>query len=365
MQAEADRRFMRLAIALGERGLGRVWPNPAVGCVIVKDGVIVGRGWTQPGGRPHAEVVALQEAGSKARGAVAYVSLEPCAHHGRTGPCAEALLSAGVARVVTALTDPDPRVAGRGHAILRGAGVAVTEGVEAERARVAQQGFLSRVERGRPMVTLKLALSLDARIATAAGQSRWITGAEARRAVHLMRARHDAVMVGVGTALADDPDLRVRDLGIGWQPVRVVVDTRLRLSPDCRLGRSAGSDPVWILHGPDVSEAAAERWRSAGAQLFALPLGAGASVDPAAALSVLGGAGITRLFSEGGGTIAAALLEAGLVDRMAIFSAGHVFGADGTPGIAAMPPLPLGAPPYRCLRVRRVGADVLHEWERA
>ena len=222
---------MAHALALGQRGLGRTWPNPAVGCVIVHGGRVVGRGWTQPGGRPHAEVRALAQAGSAARGATAYVTLEPCAHHGHTGPCAEALIAAGVARVVTALQDPDPRVSGRGHAMLRAAGVAVTEGVLEPEARAVNAGFLKRVCHGLPLVTLKLATTLDGRIATASGESRWITGPEARRAVHALRLVHDAVLVGAGTARADDPDLTVRDLGATHQPVRIVIDSRLEHAP--------------------------------------------------------------------------------------------------------------------------------------
>ncbi|TKA96810.1 bifunctional diaminohydroxyphosphoribosylaminopyrimidine deaminase/5-amino-6-(5-phosphoribosylamino)uracil reductase RibD, partial [Cereibacter changlensis] len=249
---------MALALSLGARGLGRTWPNPAVGCVIVKGARIVGRGWTQPGGRPHAEVMALRQAGDAARGAVAYVSLEPCAHHGKTPPCAEALIAAGVSRVVTALEDPDPRVAGRGHAMLRAVGIDVTEGVMGAEAAEANAGFLKRVTRGLPLVTLKLATTLDGRIATASGESRWITGPAARRAVHALRMSHDAVMVGVGTALADDPDLTVRDMGAGHQPVRILIDSRLRHSAESRLGRTAGQHPVWICHGPGAPTAARE-----------------------------------------------------------------------------------------------------------
>ena len=208
-----DRRYMALALSLGARGLGQVWPNPAVGCVIVKDGRIVGRGRTAPGGRPHAEPQALAQAGAAARGATVYVTLEPCAHFGKTPPCARALIEAGVSRVVSALEDPDPRVDGGGHEMLRAAGIAVETGVMADEARAAQIGFLTRITQGRPMVTLKLASSFDGRIATAAGESQWITGPGARRMVHAMRMSHDAVLVGGGTARADDPMLTVRGMG--------------------------------------------------------------------------------------------------------------------------------------------------------
>ncbi|WP_127900861.1 bifunctional diaminohydroxyphosphoribosylaminopyrimidine deaminase/5-amino-6-(5-phosphoribosylamino)uracil reductase RibD [Solirhodobacter olei] len=356
---------MRHALGLGARGLGRTWPNPAVGCVLVKDGRVVGRGWTQPGGRPHAEVVALAQAGTAARGATAYVTLEPCAHHGKTPPCAEALVAAGVARVVTALTDPDPRVAGGGHAILRAAGIAVTEGVEAEVARRAQIGFLTRITKGRPMLTLKLALSLDGRIATASGESRWITGPEARRAVHAMRLQHDAVMVGGGTARADDPMLNVRGMGDVPQPVRLVASRGLNLSREGRLAASAREVPLWLLHDPEATEPAdAEGWEALGARL--VPVGsAGGGLDPLATLRGLGAAGLTRVFCEGGGALAASLLGAGLVDRLVVFSAGLALGSEGRPALGALPRGPLAeAPHFRLVDHRALGGDVMQVWER-
>ena len=363
--SELDRRFMRLAIGLGARGLGAVWPNPAVGCVIVRDGAIAGRGWTQPGGRPHAEVRALEQAGTSARGATAYVSLEPCAHHGQTPPCAAALIEAGVARVVTALTDPDERVSGKGHAMLRAAGVQVTEDVEAEAARLANAGFLSRVLRGRPMVTLKLALTLDARIATATGESRWITGPQARRRVHLMRATHDAVLVGAGTARADDPELTVRGLGIARQPVRIVADSRLGLSPDSRLGRSAEAAPVWLLHGPHAPAEARARWAARGAELIRCAVDEMGRLDPTDALARLGAAGLTRVLCEGGGGLGASLLRADLVDDLAVFSAGHVFGADGTAGLATLGVTGIGPHRWTLAQAQPVGGDLFHLWRRS
>ncbi|WP_417587146.1 bifunctional diaminohydroxyphosphoribosylaminopyrimidine deaminase/5-amino-6-(5-phosphoribosylamino)uracil reductase RibD [Pararhodobacter oceanensis] len=362
--SEADRRFMRLAVGLGARGLGAVWPNPAVGCVIVNAGRIVGRGWTQAGGRPHAEVHALAQAGEAARGATAYVSLEPCSHHGKTPPCAEALVAAGVARVVSALTDPDARVAGRGHAMLRAAGIDVSEGVEEEAARLANGGFLSRIQRGRPMLTLKLALTLDARIATAAGHSRWITGPEARRHVHMMRATHDAVLVGAGTARADDPDLRIRDLGITRQPVRIVADSRLSLPPESRLGRSLDQAPLWLLHTAQASEVARDMWRAEGAEVIECAQDPMGRLDLADALQQLGARGLTRVLCEGGGGLAASLVRGDLVDELAVFSAGHMFGADGTAGLAG-----LGVdeiPPHRWAlsHSQQVGRDLLHQWRR-
>jgi diaminohydroxyphosphoribosylaminopyrimidine deaminase/5-amino-6-(5-phosphoribosylamino)uracil reductase len=363
--AEADSSWMRHALGLAARGLGRVWPNPAVGCVIVRDGRVLGRGWTQPGGRPHAEAVALAQAGVAARGATAYVSLEPCAHHGRTPPCADALAAAGVARVVTPFDDPDPRVSGRGHARLRAAGVSVTTGVEAAAAARLQRGFLLRQHAGRPMLTLKLATSLDGRIATATGESRWITGPAARRRVHALRACHDAVLVGAGTARADDPALTVRGLGPMPQPVRVVAARSLDLDPGGALGRSAADVPLWLLHHPDATPAPRlAGWQATGARL--LPVEAdGDRLDPVSMLAALGAAGLTRVFCEGGGALGAALLAAGLVDELWLFGAGLVLGGDGR---AAVGPLGLevlaAAPRFRLTGIETVGPDVLQRWER-
>lgn len=352
---------MRLAIALGRRGLGHVWPNPAVGCVVVRDGQILARGWTQPGGRPHAEVMALR--GCDARGATAYVSLEPCAHHGKTPPCSDALIRAGVARVVTALTDPDPRVAGGGHAALRAAGVKVVEGVLEAEARLANAGFLLRVTEGRPWVTLKLALTLDGRIATATGESRWITGPEARRAVHAMRARHDAVLVGGGTARADDPDLRVRGLGVAHQPVRVVASGALELPLPSRLGDSAGQAPVWLLHGAGAPQTQRDAWHQRGARLLEVGLTAEGALDAHAMMHALAGQGITRVFCEGGGALAASLLRAGLVDELVVFCAGRLIGAEGRAGVGALALAALtDAPQFELVQVQALGGDVMQIW---
>lgn len=355
---------MAHALALGRRGLGNCWPNPAVGCVIVKGTRVVGRGWTQPGGRPHAEVVALAQAGARARGATAYVTLEPCSHHGQTPPCADALAAAGVARVVVALTDPDPRVNGRGLARLRAAGIEVVEGVGAAAARADQAGFLARVTAGRPRVTLKLASSFDGRIATASGESRWITGPAARRLVHGERLRHDAVMIGGGTARADDPELTVRDMGVARQPVRVVLSRGLDLPLPSRLSQSAREVPLWLIHGDRVVAERVAAWEAVGARLFAVPVRNG-GIDPGAALAKLGQAGLTRVFCEGGGSLAAALIGAGLVDELIGFTAGVALGAEGRPALAALGIAALAdAPRFTLVEARAVGGDVLHRWRR-
>lgn len=328
---------MAAALSLARRGLGRTWPNPAVGAVIVRDGCVVGRGWTQPGGRPHAEAEALRRAGARARGATLYVTLEPCAHHGKTPPCAEAVIAAGVVRVVSAIDDPFPRVNGRGHALLREAGVAVETGLGAAQARDVNQGFLTRVARSRPMVTLKLATSLDGRIATRTGESRWITGEAARRRGHLLRATHDAVMVGIGTALADDPELTCRLPGLDdRRTVRVVADSDARLPLDSKLARSARRQPLWLIVRQGADDGRVEALTSAGAEVLRVLAGPDNRPDPACALEALARQGLTRVLVEGGGTLAAALLGAGLVDHVVCFRAPMIVGGDGMPAVAAM-----------------------------
>lgn len=353
---------MRLALALGRRGLGACWPNPSVGCVIVKDGRIVGRGHTQPGGRPHAERMALDEAEEAARGATAYVSLEPCSHHGKTPPCADGLVEAGIVRVVAPFEDPHPKVCGAGFAKLRQAGVQVDTGLAQDEARDVLSGFLTRVHLGRPWITLKLACSFDGRIATASGHSQWITGPAARRWVHVVRARHDAVMVGAGTVRADDPMLTARDMGITHQPVRVAVSRKLDLSLMSNLARSAKDVPLWLCHGPDAETARQDAWKGVGATL--LPCGhAGCQLSMTSVVRELGARGLTRIFCEGGGALAASLLADGLVDELVGMTAGFAIGAEGLPGIGALGLASLqDATRFRLVEQRRLGDDIMHRW---
>ncbi len=355
---------MALALSLGRRGQGTCWPNPSVGCVVVRDERIVGRGWTQPGGRPHAEPMALTQAGKAARGATAYVSLEPCSHYGKTPPCAEALIAAGVTRVVSAIEDSDPRVAGQGFALLREAGIEVTTGVLAEQAARDHAGFFLKTEQGRPFVTLKMASSFDGRIATETGHSQWITGPNARRAVHAMRARHDAVMVGAGTARADDPSLTVRDLGVQHQPVRVVVSRHLDLPLMGQLARTASDIPIWLCHGPHPDPERARAWEGLGARLIPCALD-GHHVDAADLLQQLGQAGLTRVFCEGGSALAASLLKGDLVDELVGFIAGLTIGAEGLSAIGALRLDTLDtAPRFDLIETQVVGGDILHRWAR-
>ena len=356
-----DLRWMRAAFALARRGLGNVWPNPAVGCVIGRHGRVIGRGWTQPGGRPHAETEALRRAGAAARGAAAYVSLEPCSHWGKTAPCADALIAAGVRRVVVALEDPDPRVSGAGIRRLRGAGVAVEAGLGAEEAAEINAGFLTRQRLGRPLVTLKLATSLDGHIATGTGESQWITGPAARAQAHRLRAEHDAVMAGTGTVLADDPQLTCRLPGLAHRsPLRVVLDRHLRIPPAAHVIAEAARTPTWVLTLGGADPARREAFLAEGAVLIDIDPDAEGRIDLAAALQALGARGVTRLLVEGGARLAAALLHAQLVDRLAWMHAPSLIGADGTPAIGAFGVARLAdAPRFERISVETVGADLL------
>jgi diaminohydroxyphosphoribosylaminopyrimidine deaminase/5-amino-6-(5-phosphoribosylamino)uracil reductase len=336
-EPERDAQLMAVALRLAERGLGQTWPNPAVGCVIARDGRIFGRGWTQPGGRPHAEVEALSRAGGQAFGATAYISLEPCAHYGRTPPCTMALLHAGIRRAVIAARDPDPRVDGRGLEQLRQAGVEVTVGVHRQKAEALNAGFFRRVRDGRPLVTLKLASSLDGRIATRTGQSQWITGEQARARGHWLRATHDAIMIGGGTALADDPVLTCRLPGLERRsPVRVVLDGRLRLLPTSRLATTAHEVPVWLFTRRPAAKTPGRALTGLGVEVIEAGARSDGRLDLGEVLGVLAARGITRVLVEGGAELAAALLRGRLVDRVVWFQAPMIIGGDGRPAVAGL-----------------------------
>jgi diaminohydroxyphosphoribosylaminopyrimidine deaminase/5-amino-6-(5-phosphoribosylamino)uracil reductase len=351
---------MRAALSLARRGLGRVWPNPSVGCVILdQSGQVVGRGVTQPSGRPHAETEALRQAGSAAVGGTAYVTLEPCAHHGKTPPCAEALIAAGIRRCVIGLQDPDSRVAGRGIEMLREAGQVVVTGVLDQEATDVTAGFLKRVQQGRPLVALKLATTLDGRIATRSGESQWITAPAARQRSHLLRASFDAILVGSGTALADNPNLTCRLPGLSQRsPVRVVLDRRLRLPLDSDLVQTAGTVPVWLITSDLHAEARLAPYRQAGVDV--LPLTA---TDPSSILSALGGRGLTRLLIEGGAQVAAAFLQAKAVDRLIWMRAGGILGGDALAAIAALGLDNLAdMQRFQLSSAQRLGADYLETY---
>lgn len=347
-----DHQHMAHALRLAERAAYTARPNPMVGCVIARDGGVVGEGWHQRTGGPHAEVFALRQAGEQARGATAYVTLEPCAHHGRTPPCALALIDAGVSRVVAAMRDPFPKVDGGGFVLLREAGIEVAEGLMATQARELNKGFLSRIERGRPWLRVKLAASLDGRTAMADGTSKWITGAAAREDVQHWRARAGAILTGAATVLADDPMLTVRlaDTEV-LPPLRVVLDSRLR-SLECSRVREGGAPTLYVhdaaVSAPDAADAE-----------FATAPSVDGRLDLGAVLALLAERGINEVHTEAGATLAGALLAGGWVDELLLYQAPTLLGEHGRPllsglGIHAMDQ-------QRRLRVvdqRQVGADV-------
>jgi diaminohydroxyphosphoribosylaminopyrimidine deaminase/5-amino-6-(5-phosphoribosylamino)uracil reductase len=358
---------MRIAIGLARRGHGNVSPNPSVGCVIVKDDCIVGRGWTQPGGRPHAETEALARARGAAAGATAYVTLEPCAHHGKTPPCARALIEAGIARAVIGVEDPDPRVNGGGIRMLRDAGIEVTTGLCAAEAKDAAAGFLMRVVAGRPLVTVKAATTLDGKIATRTGDSHWITGETARAMGHGLRARHDAILVGAGTARADNPSLTCRLPGLEERsPVRVVVGGRTPLSAESTLLRTADVVPTWIVLPDDADPEWRRSVEGTGAELMSVRGNGAGGADPAAILSALGDRGITRLLVEGGGRIVGSLMAGGLVDRTVWFRAPMLIGGDGLSAVDGFGLDALdGAPRFVKVSHRRAGPDSVEVYARS
>lgn len=361
MISKPNHQHMQAALALGRRGLGRVWPNPAVGCVIVDTaGNVVGRGWTQQGGRPHAETEALSRAGGRAKGGTAYVTLEPCSHNGQTPPCAEALINADIARVVVAVEDPDARVSGRGIAMLEAAGIAVERNVLEAEARFDQAGFLSKVEQGRPLIALKSATSLDGRIATEFGHSQWITGPEARQRGHMLRAEYDAIIVGIGTALADDPSLNCRVAGLSnASPLRIVIDSKLRLSTASDLAKRAPDQPTWVFTTVSAPSDNRSELEARGVRIIDAPTDPSGRVDVASAAQMLGEEGVTRALIEGGGALAASFLKADLIDRIHSFRAGLVIGGDGR---AAIGPLGLDRVDdglsLTAHSVRQVGDDI-------
>ncbi len=362
----ADQRFMALALTLGRRGQGRCWPNPAVGAVIVKDGVIMGRGWTQPGGRPHAEVEALRRAGDAARGATLYVTLEPCSHHGKSPPCADAVIAAGIARVVSAIEDPNPEVAGQGHARLRAAGITVDVGLSAAEAARDHAGHFRRIRDKRPHVILKLAVSSDDKIAAAGRKPVAITGDAAKARVHLLRAQSDAILVGIGTVLADDPLLTTRLPGMEAQsPVRVVLDRSLRLPGSSKLVHSARETPLWVMTSNLAEAPAAMKLGAAGAQVIRVAT-APPGLDLQAVLHALAEKGITRLLVEGGSRVASSFVAAGLVDEVWLLRGPEAVGADG---VAALDALPLSAvtqsPKLRVRASESLQNDTLTIYERA
>ncbi|WP_409568236.1 bifunctional diaminohydroxyphosphoribosylaminopyrimidine deaminase/5-amino-6-(5-phosphoribosylamino)uracil reductase RibD [Methylobacterium sp. E-041] len=367
----ADARFMRLALALGQRNLGRTWPNPSVGAVVVagEPGAerIVGQGVTAPGGRPHGEPLALADAGAAARGATLYVTLEPCSHHGRTPPCTDAIVAAGIARVVSAMEDPDTRVSGRGHALLRAAGIRVETGLLGTEARRDHAGHVARITHGRPHLHLKLARTRDGFAAASDTVRLRITGAIADGAVHLWRAHADAILIGIGTARADDPSLTVRLPGLGGRsPLRVVLDSQLRLSPSSVLVRGAHDVPTLVVTTRIAPAHAKRMLESLGVAVVRVAADARGRVDLHAALAMLGERGLTRLCSEGGPHLADALAEADLVDSCTLITGPGTCGPQG--GLPAVGPhlgQALESGRFRIAQSLDLGADRAVTYERS
>ncbi|MFH1803502.1 MAG: bifunctional diaminohydroxyphosphoribosylaminopyrimidine deaminase/5-amino-6-(5-phosphoribosylamino)uracil reductase RibD [Pseudomonadota bacterium] len=363
--SEDDRHFMRVALSLSKRGLGIVWPNPSVGCVIIRGGEIVGRGWTQKGGRPHAERMALTMAGNRASGATAYVTLEPCSHHGVTPPCASGLIEAGVVRVVSAQEDPDTRVSGRGHQMLRDAGIRVDIGLMGDEARRINAGFLSRITRNCPLVTLKLAATLDGRSALANGQSQWITGAQARNRGHMLRASHDAILIGADTVLADNPELTCRIAGLGDRsPVRIIMDRTGKVAAGCKLVQTAAKTPTWLVTSDENADICRNRFANSKVEVIAAACDAN-HLDLKDILHRLADKGLTRILIESGGRLAAGFIGAGLVDRIVHFSAPGFIGAEGLPMIGDLMLDDLAnMPRYHRIRFEKTGEDFMITYEK-
>ncbi|HAT48955.1 MAG: bifunctional diaminohydroxyphosphoribosylaminopyrimidine deaminase/5-amino-6-(5-phosphoribosylamino)uracil reductase RibD [Nitrospirae bacterium] len=353
---------MDLALRLAARGLGRTHPNPVVGCVLVKDGRVVGRGFHPRAGAAHAEVFALQQAGTLAHGATAYVTLEPCSHHGRTPPCADALIAAGVRRVVAAMTDPDPRVAGKGFARLKEAGIVIQVGMRETAAKRLNAPFISRVLRGRPLVHCKLAASLDGKTATHTGASQWITGPESRTSVGRLRNTHDVVMVGIGTLLADNPRLNCRIAG-GRDPIRLVVDSRLRTPLEGAFWSSSESAPLWLATVLDENHDRAKVLRDRGANILVCRDNGSGRVDLDDLMQRLGSMGINSVLSEAGGELTGSLMAGGLVDRLSLYLAPMLIGGVLAPGLLGGSGVASLADALRLdgVEITRLGADLLIE----
>jgi diaminohydroxyphosphoribosylaminopyrimidine deaminase/5-amino-6-(5-phosphoribosylamino)uracil reductase len=326
----ADNQWMALALRLAERGLYTTSPNPRVGCLLVKENKVIGEGWHERAGEPHAEVHALRAAGKLARGATAYITLEPCSHHGRTPPCADALIAAGVSRVVAAMQDPNPLVAGQGLQKLRASGIEVECGLMEASARELNIGFVSRMTRGTPWVRSKIAASLDGRTALANGESKWITGAAARRDVQQWRARSCVVLTGIGTVLADDPRLNIRDIPVERQPLRVVLDSELRISPDAKILQGGQT----LIYTASSDAAKQQAIKACGADVVTLE-GADGKVDLPVVLRDLGQRGINEVLVESGRQLNGALLKAGLVDELVLYLAPQLLG-DAALGLAEL-----------------------------
>ena len=353
MTIDADIHHMKSALAIAGRGVGRVWPNPSVGCIIVKRGVVIARARTADGGRPHAETIALEQAGAAAKGATLYVSLEPCTHHGQTPPCLDAIIDAGISRVVIGAIDVDKRVSGKATKLLEDANISVTQGILEGECNALNIGFIKRVTQNRPFITLKAACTIDGKIACSSGESKWITGELARRSVHQLRSRHDAILVGKGTVIADDPILTSRTSGLAHNIVRVILDSKLNTPADCNLVKSAKDHPLWLLHNcaaKDYGEDAVLHQVNCH--------------DLNAVLKLLADQGVTRLLVEGGAKIHAAFLRENLCDELLLYRAPTIIGNEGISVVNDMNIKKLAdRHDFTLSSVQAIGSDILETYK--
>ena len=361
-----DIKWMNIALRLADRNIGNVYPNPSVGCLIIKNDRVVGRGWTQLGGRPHAEAMALGQAGPNAAGATVYSTLEPCSHFGQTPPCSDALIAAGIKRLVGGMRDPDPRVNGNGFLKLREAGIEVTDGVQEELAIELNKSFVSKIKNKSPVVTLKLATSIDSKISTKMGESKWITGNQARHSVHFQRSRHDAILTGIGTVIADDPMLNCRIKGLeDRSPVRVILDTKLKISANNQIASSAAEYETIVFTTNEAKHGKQVQLEKLGIKIEPTEMDKNGKVSIIAVLEALADNGITSVLVESGGQLAAEFIRLNLVDYLLVYRAPIVIGGDGVAAIGNVGLSTLNmAVPFERIQTEGLGIDLLDTYRR-
>ena len=365
-QNTIDKKWMSVALSLAKRTKGATWPNPNVGCVIVKDDKLIGRGWTAPTGRPHAETQALKSAGAASANSTAYVTLEPCAHTGKTKPCTSSLIRANVARVVIATRDPDPRVSGQGLKLLKNAGISITEGILKDEACYEHFGFFNRILNGKPKITLKLATSLDGKIATKNNESKWITGERSRKLTHLYRMQSDAVMIGSRTAIMDDPSLNVRHITSKQQPAKIIIDTTLKTPLTSKIFQSANEFKTIICCGHNVDQSLVSIWINQGSKIIKCKTNMDGKIDLIDAMKHLGTIGINNIFCEGGASLATSLLKADLIDEFISMTSGLLIGANGRSVVGNFDYLSISKLPILKLRESyKYGQDVVSIWSKS
>ena len=365
-QNTIDKKWMSVALSLAKRTKGATWPNPNVGCVIVKDDKLIGRGWTAPTGRPHAETQALKSAGAASANSTAYVTLEPCAHTGKTKPCTSSLIRTNVARVVIAIIDPDPRVSGQGLKLLKNAGISITEGILKDEACYEHFGFFNRILNGKPKITLKLATSLDGKIATKNNESKWITGERSRKLTHLYRMQSDAVMIGSRTAIMDDPSLNVRHITTKQQPAKIIIDTTLKTPLTSKIFQSANEFKTIICCGHNVDQSLVSIWINQGSKIIKCKTNMDGKIDLIDAMKHLGTIGINNIFCEGGASLATSLLKADLIDEFISMTSGLLIGANGRSVVGNFDNLSISKLPILKLRESyKYGQDVVSIWSKS